>query len=170
MEKAMNESGPISLVRDDFLVRCVRDRADIFGGVTETGDELIEAVLAMPEAKLTQAFAVASRRCKDGRHWYRVREMFGERSVTVFSDAGGLKIGNGAFSIIIPNGVGDGKTRYAVFNDSAEFNDQMMDFVTSVSGEISIYNYDCGRDVDCTISGRYGIYRYDGLIAFVRWD
>ena len=44
-------------------------------------------------------------------HWYRVRELFGNRCFKTASDVGSLLVGNEEFQALIPNGYGDGITR-----------------------------------------------------------
>lgn len=133
--------------------------------------KLIELLLASEDEKIlmSQAYAVASRLDLDGQHWKRVRHMLGEKCKKTISDAGSLKIGNESFSINISNGYGDGETKYAILERN-ELNDDMMDFLTSVEGTLNIYSYDCGSHINETISGRYGIYRYDGIIVFKKWN
>lgn len=117
--------------------------------------------------KMTQAYAIASKRINpDGRHWYRMREILGDKCKKTLSDAGGIKIGSRDFSMIIPNGYGDGITRYAILPYNT-FNDGMFDFETSVKGSsIRIYDYDCGSRVLETLSGKYNVYTREGIVVF----
>lgn len=48
-------------------------------------------------------------------HWYRIRDLFGDRCFKTYSDVGSLLVGNEDFQVLIPNGMGDGTTRVAVF-------------------------------------------------------
>ena len=94
--------------------------------------------------------------------------MFGDRAFKTSSDAGSVKIGIANMTILIPNGYGDGTSRVAIFENPKDFNNCMMSYFTTVSGEnMVIYNYDCGDTPAATISGRYAIYYYEGLVAFV---
>ena len=45
-----------------------------------------------------------------------------------------------------------------------------MMFATSVNGEFSVFDYDCGGEPVLTLKGRYGIYFYDGIVALEKWD
>lgn len=119
-----------------------------------------------PEVKKTQFYAEASKEF-DG-HWYRLRYMVGSKCRKCGSDAGSLKIGNEEWSILIPNGVGDGITRYAVFDNESEINTDMLRYFTSVRGKFNIYDYDCGTTIDQTLDGSYLIYIWEGIIAFVK--
>ena len=115
-------------------------------------------------------------------HWYRVRELFGNRCFKTASDVGSLLVGNEEFQALIPNGYGDGITRVAVFNkvdsDYDVVSRIMSDMMDShrgpyLHGKINIYPYDCNDptvDEPCkTLEGRYFTYYYDGLIAFVEY-
>lgn len=119
-------------------------------------------------------------------HWYRIRELFGDRCFKTVSDAGSLLVGNEEFQVLIPNGYGDGTTRVAVFNKADSDFDinsdydvafrimpDMMDSGPYLYGEFNIYPYDCCNptvDEPCkTLEGRYFTYYYDGLIAFVEY-
>jgi hypothetical protein len=130
----------------------------------------IDLVLSDKTLKNTQAYAVLSRNERQEKHWYKVREMFGEKEFKTESDAGSVKIGNSSFSVLISNGCGDGTTRVAIFDDEKEFNSDMMDFQASINGCFNIYSYDCGNDVVINLNGRYGIYSYQGFVAFENWD
>lgn len=131
-------------------------------------DDFQEKILEStdPDITMTQAYAVLSKRTEG--HWYRLRAMMGDKCRKTESDAGGLKIGDDHFSILI-NGEGDGITRYAVFNRD-EWNPNMATFTTSIEGTFNIYAYDCGDEVAETLSGRYGIYTYEGIVIFERWE
>lgn len=133
-------------------------------------DELKNIVILSEEerVKKSQCYAVASKELPG--HWKRIRSMIGNKCKKTISDVGGLKIGNSEFSIIIPNGLGDGTTRYAIYEAYEGFNEQMLAFSTSVQGEIDIYNYDCGDEIVDHISGRYGIYSGNGFIIFQKWN
>lgn len=132
-------------------------------------EDFIDKILGDPELATTQAYAEVSKKLRPDSHWYRVREMFGDNVIKVSSDAGSVKIGVNNMSILIPNGYGDGITRVGVLDNAREFNDDMMTFFTTISGkDIIIYDYDCGDVAAATISGRYNIYYYSGLVAFVK--
>lgn len=112
-------------------------------------------------------------------HWYRIRDLFGDRCFKTYSDVGGLLVGNENFQVLIPNGKGDGTTRVAVFkkNDSVSVGliELMMDrkHGPTLNGKFNIYSYDCDnpeKDEPLkTLDGRYFTYYYDGLIAFVEY-
>lgn len=102
--------------------------------------------------------------------WYYVRENFGDRCFKTMSDIGGVKVGTDDFSVIISNGYGDGVTRVAVFDNAEDFySDTVMHFYTTIKGHFYIYDYDCGGVPVKELNGRYGVYYYGGLVAFVYW-
>lgn len=142
----------------------------------DNSEEFVDLVLADKELLKYQAYAELSRCCRPEKHWYKIREMFGERTFKTSSDVGGVMVGNKDFEINIPNGYGDGITRVAVFSkkDSENFNDNMMDYYTSIRGEFYIYDNDCADRADVhaqrkKLNGKYIIYRYNGLVAFVEY-
>lgn len=86
------------------------------------------------------------------------------------SDAGGVKIGNDSFSVIIPNGYGDTDKNIVAVIDDNSLNKTAFDFWSVVEGtNISIYEYDCGNDTVATLSGEYGVYVNDRVIVFEKW-
>lgn len=140
------------------MFEAAEDLDDFQGKILESTD---------PDITMTQAYAVLSKRTEG--HWYRIRAMMGDRCRKTYSDAGSLKIGNEGFSILLNNHHGDGETRYAVFNRE-EWNNDMATFETSVEGTFNIYTYDCGDAVAETLTGKYGIYIYDGIVIFEHWE
>ena len=145
----------------DEIMQHLRDAVDT--------EDFINKILGDPELATTQAYAEVSKKLHPGSHWYRVREMFGNRAFKTSSDAGSVKVGVSNMFVLVPNGYGDGITRVGVFDNAREFNDDMMAFFTTISGkDIAIYGYDCGDLPEITISGRYNIYYYSGLVAFVK--
>ena len=96
-----------------------------------------------------------------------IREMFGDKSHKTISDAGALKIGTDNFSILIPNGRGDGETRYAILNSKEFYASDLMTYFTMIDGKFTVYSYDFGDDIKEYLEGSYHIYYYEGLIALV---
>lgn len=104
--------------------------------------------------------------------WYKIRENFGDRCFITMSDVGCVRVGNDDFSVLIPNGYGDGTTRVAVFENGNDFTaEDIMRFTgISVTGKCNIFYYDCGGDtVAREINGNYLVYAYEGLVAFVKY-
>lgn len=131
-------------------------------------EDFINKILGDSDLATTQAYAEVSKKLRPDSHWYRVREMCGDDVIKTSSDAGSVKVGVNNMSILIPNGYGDGITRVAIF-DNSKFNDSMMSYFTTIKGkDMIIYGYDCGDVAATTISGRYAIYYYSGLVAFVK--
>lgn len=135
------------------------------------------------ECCLSDIYSAISMYGKDRiNHWYRIRELFGDRCFKTASDVGSLLVGNEEFQVLIPNGYGDGITRVAVFNKGTSdygvafrIMSDMMDSHRGpcLQGKFNIYPYDCCNptvDEPCkTLEGRYYAYYYDGLIAFVEY-
>ncbi len=86
------------------------------------------------------------------------------------SDAGSVKIGNDKFSILIPNGYGDGMTDVCIVYTKDNPFSNVLKFLTSVEGTIFIYSYDCGDAVETTLIGRFGIYHGNGFVVFEKWS
>lgn len=100
--------------------------------------------------------------------WYFKRKILGDKQIKLYSDVGGVKVGTDKFSIIIPNGYGDGITRFAILNED-EMNDSVFSFFTLLEGnEINVYEYDCGDEVLYTLNGRYASYYADGFVVLVK--
>lgn len=149
-------------------------------------DEFEKRVLNK-ECPLNGIYSAISKYGKDRKnHWYRIRELFGDRCFKTASYVGSLLVGNEEFQVRIPNAHGDGTTRVAVFNKADSDFDvnsdydvafrimpDMMDSGPYLYGEFNIYPYDCSDptvDEPCkTLEGRYWTYYYDGLIAFVEY-
>ena len=74
-------------------------------------DEFEKRVLNK-ECCLNDIYSAISMYGKDRiNHWYRIRELFGDRCFKTASDVGSLLVGNEEFQVLIPNGYGDGTTR-----------------------------------------------------------
>ena len=145
----------------DEIMQHLRDAVDT--------EDFINKILGDPDLATTQAYAEVSKKLRPDSHWYRVREMFGDNVIKTSSDAGSVKIGVDNMSILVPNGYGDGISRVAIFDNSETFNDSMMSYFTTIKGEnMIVYDYDCGDVAATTISGRYNIYYYSGLVALVK--
>lgn len=91
------------------------------------------------------------------------------------ADAGSVRIGNDQFTILVPNGYGDGATTVHILERDEELPDEELPearFFTSFSGkDIKIYAYDCGGDAAVArISGRFGAYVNDKKVYFIRWE
>jgi hypothetical protein len=165
-----------TIYENNFIQECLfnefSDKLDAVNELLEKAEnteDFYKLILADERMRKTQAYARLSKALP--HHWYRIRDMFGDKQFKTYSDVGGLKIGNENFSMIIPNGYGDGTTRVAIFEEryiENEFNDMMLKFFTSVKGKFNIYGYDCGNEVVKTLEGDYNIYYGDGFIAFQR--
>lgn len=102
--------------------------------------------------------------------WYFKRKILGNKQIKLSSDAGGVKVGTDKFSIIIPNGYGDGTTRFAVLNKD-EMNESAFEYFTLLEGdEVNVYSCDCGDEILYTLKGRYGAYYSDGFVVLVKYN
>lgn len=134
---------------------------------SETSEQVIRSILGSDTLKGSQVYAELSKTRHD--HWKRVRDDIENWTCTT-SDAGGLKIGNASFSVIVPNGYGDGVMRYTVVEKGC-FNSSMLEFWTDISGDsIHIYDHDCGLNIIETMSGRYGVYYGYGFVVLEHWN
>lgn len=98
------------------------------------------------------------------------------------SDIGSCLIGNKDWTFAVPNIGGDGRTKISIFNeDDIKFSkyekENNLIFMSSVQGTFNIYSYDCAfqdsckeKDVIAALSGRYGVYRGEMEVAFVKWE
>lgn len=157
---------------DVFMKKCIFDpwnkKQDIIEKLLSdatNSEEFIDSFLQTKELFYTRAYSELSKKCRPEQHWYKIREMFGDKQFKTSADAGSVKIGNDDFTILIPAG-DDGVVRVAVFDDRREFNTSMMKPFTLVNGTFNIYDYDCGEVVAKKLTGKYYIYQYDGLVAF----
>ena len=90
------------------------------------------------------------------------------------SDAGSVKVGSGSFSVLIPTGDGDGESAYCVYTqqelDADKINTADLYYFTLLSGQFSVYDYDCGDTVSTTLEGRFNVYYAEGIVFFVKVD
>ena len=133
-------------------------------------DEFINKVITASELKTTQLYAELIKMERPEMRWKAIRGMFGNKCFKTESDVGGVKVGTDTFSVVVPNGRGDGTTRVAVFEDESGFNGNLMEYSgISLHGDSVIYYYDCGNTPTKKLSGNYLVYYYDGLVAFVKY-
>lgn len=102
-------------------------------------------------------------------------------------DIGSVLIGNEAWTFAVPNYGGDGTTTVVIFNSDEEFaksgikEKKKLDFISSAQGRFGIFGYDCDYhelmrgemtldDAVCVLSGRYGVYRGEYIVVFVKWN
>lgn len=136
-------------------------------------DDFYARVVADPALKMTQGYAEISKLTP--KHWYRCREMFGDRCFKTDADAGAVKITSedGTFSVGVPNGKGDGTVRCAIFDNADDLNAHMLNYTgISLHGSFLIQSYDCETDTDdytAKLAGDYLVYSYEGLVAFVKF-
>lgn len=161
---------------NEFTKRCLFNEYDEWYETFKTHwrkakstEEFKKLVFQDASLKLTQGYAVLSKESEG--HWYRVRDMFGNRQFQTVSDAGSVCIGNELCQVHIPNGRGDGFTRVGIFKKN-EFNQSMMNYFTSFKlfSEMNIYFCDCNTEVSAAIleKGSYSAYFYEDFVAFVK--
>lgn len=164
-----------------YLAGCIADNKEVVELYEKCKDydEFEKRVLNM-EIKSNIVYSLISMFGKDSDyHWYRIRELFGDRCFKTYSDVGSLLVGNESFQVLIPNGMGDGTTRVAVFKKGDDVFGGLIDLMMdrkhgpTLSGKFNIYSYDCDKpevDEPCkTLEGRYLTYYYDGFVAFVEY-
>jgi hypothetical protein len=135
---------------------------------TESLAEFKERVFNDEILKPTQAYAQLSRESEG--HWYRVRAMLGDKCFKTMCDAGSVMVASkdGTCQMMISSNGGDGVARVAVFHKNDKFNNGMMDYTGFlVNGEFGISDYDCEYNEAVSLSGKYLVYVYEGMVAFV---
>ena len=178
-----NKKDSIEQERNEFYKRCIWNdsfpefckKASDYLKESNDSEEFIDKILE-DESMLDlneQAYSELSKHCRPKKHKYKIlRQMLDAGDMfTTSCDGGSVKISNENFSILIPNGDGDGKAKVGIFNKKGEkFYSGMMEFFTIVEGKFFIQDYDCSDDISSSIrelDGKYSIYVYNGFVAFV---
>lgn len=159
-----------------YTKRCMMDSSGTFKPIfeklwdqAETLVDFKELLKNDPETRMERATALLFREQPLSEElWEFRRILLGDQSFRTESDAGSLKIGNDSFTVLIPNGFGDGSMSCAIM-ESGELNRDAFEFFTSIEGAFNIYDYDCGDGIVKSISGRFGIYTGNGFVVFERW-
>lgn len=161
---------------DAFLVQCMNNAfsanqavVDACAAEANSVDEFIALYLSIADSS-SQFYGELLKRERPDLVFYAIREKFGDRQFKTMSDAGSVKIGNDSFSILIPNGRGDGTTRVAIF-EKAEFTleNLMMFFSSFRTSKAFVYNYDCsGGEPIAEISGNFSVFYGHGFVALVK--
>lgn len=162
---------------DAFLVQCMNNAfsanqaiVDACAAEANSVDEFIYLYISRKEESASQFYGELLKRERPDLVFYAIREKFGDRQFKTMSDAGSVKIGNDSFSILIPNGRGDGTTRVAIF-EKAEFTleNLMMFFASFRTSKAFVYNYDCsGGEPIAEISGNFSVFYGNGFVALVK--
>lgn len=165
----------------NYLAGCIEDNKEVaeLYKKCKDYDEFEKRVLGK-ECTSNIIYSLISMYGKDrDYHWYRIRDLFGDRCFMTYSDVGSLLVGNEDFQVLIPNGMGDGTTRVAVFRKDDDISVRLIELMMdckhgpTLSGKFNIYSYDCDKpEVDepyKTLEGRYFTYYYDGFVAFVEY-
>lgn len=174
-------------LKDDFVKKVLKDsisdfwspyqeeqRATIKRAIkqAQSTDDFVNKILENRALIKTQLYSVILKGECPERIWKFNRTVMGTDCFKTSADAGGLKIGNEKFSVLIRTG-GDGTVRVAVKSKEAQkdeyYTNDLFYYDTVVEGEINIYSYDCGNEISKTINGRYGVFTYDGMVLFEEW-
>lgn len=148
-----------------------RAKVDALIAAADSTEQFVDLFLADESLRATHAYAELIKRERPRSRLSVIRQMFGDRAFPAVSDAGSVKLGSDAFTVLIPHGRGDGDARVAVFGKEDSFNESLMDFFTIVSGaDFAVYYADCGDDVSVRLSGRYAVYTHQGLVALKQLD
>lgn len=90
------------------------------------------------------------------------------KQFTTGSDAGSVKVGNENFTVLIPNGYGDGLTNVYVLEENEDICDftKKAKYFTAVEGTFNLYDDDCIKDatVLITLTGWYSAWYYNGEV------
>ena len=88
------------------------------------------------------------------------------------SDVGALKIGVNGMKLLISNRYGDGLNRVAIFDHDPGHVSWLFPYGGDIikGKAINVYEYDCGENVICTLSGSYVIYSDDRFFALVKYS
>lgn len=149
--------------RSAFICRCFTSAYDAAIEKAASLDEFLSIIKNDDGLRYRQATGLLL-----SDDWYFLRSLLGNKCKHVISDAGGIKIGTDDFSLLIPNGKGDGVTRYAVLEASDPFNSDAFHYFTSIKvyKEMKIYSSDCVSSV--LKEGTYSIYFNEGIVVFLR--
>lgn len=159
---------------NDFEVRCLLnpwaqhcdpEKVGRLWDEAETREDFIKALQADDDLKFGQACGILSK-----GDFYFIRGLIGDRQFKTVSDAGSVRIQNGGFHVLIPNGHGDGYSRVAVIENRDEWNEEVLNYWSMVEGDFAICSGDCTDLVAKYMSGRYHVYYGDSFVVFVRAD
>lgn len=155
-----------------FEVRCLRDQ---WGDHTDpekvlslwaaapSKEAFIKSLQDDADLKFGLACGVLSR-----MDFYFIREMIGDRQIKTTSDAGGVRVQHDGFSVLIPNGHGDGVSRVAVFGRDEPFNAEALHYFTHIEGPFDVCAYDCSEnDIALHLDGAYNVYFGASFVVFV---
>lgn len=139
----------------------------------ENVDDFVEKILSDENLVGKQIYCVLLTTRRPARVWMTIRKTLGDRVFKTWSESGAVRVGVNGFHALFGNGRGDGETRVAVIeqSDDVAWVRNLMKFSGSFDGEnIDICVEDGSNAPALTISGRYGIYVYDGIVLFEKWD
>lgn len=135
--------------------------------------DFLRRIFNDPDAKTRQYYGVLSRECEPETHVDRLHTMLAASctaSASVDAEGGSVLVKTAGLSVHIGNGYGDGTFMVYVIDNEKAFNRDMMTYTgTMLEGSFSVMS-DFGEPEQALIlTGRYGVYKCDGTVAFVRW-
>ena len=110
--------------------------------------------------------------------WITIRKQIDTKCFKLYPENGSVLVGNETFAVNIPNYVGDEVTRVAVV-DHGEIDITNMYFETAINCKNAhIFLHDTAdrkarsnpAEWAATLNGRYGVFVYQDIIVFEKWD
>lgn len=137
-------------------------------------DEFIAELLTITNP-IAQCYSVFSKLTNS--HEERLINMLenvADQEVEVIADIGSVLVGNDDFQVALRNGIGDGY--YPVYilreDDAKGFNAGMLELGETISGKnfkISATDTELDWIDGISLSGRYFVYHWDGVVALVKY-
>lgn len=110
--------------------------------------------------------------------WITIRKQIGTKCFKVYPEIGSVLLGNENFSVNINNHVGNEETRVAVV-DYGEIDMTNMYLETTINCKnVHIFFHDTAdkkarsnpAEWAATLNGRYGVFVYQDIIVFEKWN
>lgn len=137
-------------------------------------DEFIEELLTItaPIAQCYSEFSKLTNSHED--RLINMLENAADEKVGVIADIGSVLVGNDDFQVALRNGIGDGfYPVYILHEDDAQgFNSGMLELGETISGKnfkISYTDIEPDWIEDISLSGRYFVYHWFGIVALVQY-
>lgn len=137
-------------------------------------DEFIEELLTItaPIAQCYSEFSKLTNSHED--RLINMLENAADEKVGVIADIGSVLVGNDDFQVALRNGIGDGfYPVYILHEDDAQgFNSGMLELGETISGKnfkISYTDIEPDWIEDISLSGKYFVYHWFGVVALVQY-
>lgn len=110
--------------------------------------------------------------------WITIRKQIGTRCFKLYPEVGSVLVGNKNFAVNISNHIGDEVTRVAVV-DYGEIDMTYMYLETTISCKNAHIFFSDTADAKArsnpaewaaTLNGKYGVWVYQGIVVFEKWD